>query len=142
MLIGMLNEGFVMQTRSAVHVMGLALAAGLLLSVSGCASWVGDMGPVNKASELAIDCKTDEALAQLDAVPFEKNLASAMGDLTRVVILRDAGRTAAAEAAQAEKNKHWHVDEKGAAESEKSTAEAVEKFREERLKKTGKRTCH
>lgn len=100
------------------------------------------MGPVGKASDLAIDCKTDESLAQINSVPFEKNLASAMGDLTRIVILRDAGRTAEAQAALAERNTHWHVDEKGAAESEKSISETVEKIREERLKKTGKRTCH
>lgn len=135
-------EGIVMLGKTTARGLSSAWVAGLVLSVSGCASWVGDMGPVGKASDLAIACKTDEALAQINSVPFEKNLASAMGDLTRIVILRDAGRTAEAQAALAERNTHWHVDEKGAAESEKSISETVEKLREERLKKTGQRTCH
>jgi hypothetical protein len=43
---------------------------------------------------LTIDCKTDEALAALNGAEWDNTIAAAIADLQRVVILRDAGRTA------------------------------------------------
>ncbi len=128
--------------RATTHcLLAVTLLIGIGSQITACSMIYGDFEPVKEANELAINCKTDEALAQLDQIPREKNVASAMSDLQRVVILRDAGRQAEADAALAERNKRWEVDEKTAAESEKSISEGVASLRAEREKRFGKATC-
>ncbi len=48
--------------RIAQSLTGLLLFAPLLTACG----WMGDTGTVKNATELAIDCKTDEALAALE----------------------------------------------------------------------------
>lgn len=121
----------------------LFIAAVVLLSLTGCGSGLkfGDIDAVNKASELAVDCKTDEALEAVNRADQGGGLGASIGDLQRVAILREAGRLAEADAAMAERNKRWNVNAKDAAEAEKSVDDAVEQIRVERQKKTGSRTC-
>jgi hypothetical protein len=42
----------------------------------------------------------------------------------------------------AERNRRWNADAKNAAEAEASVAKTVEKLRDERQKRTGRRTCN
>lgn len=125
-------------------VPALLLLAGSAFLLSACGSGLkaGDVGAVNEATELAIACKTGEALAAVDRATEGGGLGAAVGDLHRVVILRDAGRTAEADAAMAERNRRWNADAKNAAEAEASVAKTVEKMRDERQKRTGRRTCN
>ena len=79
--------------------------------ISACSVFkVGEIDAVKEANELAIACKTDEALAAVDRAMQGGGLGSGIGDLLCVVILRDAGRTAEANAAMVERNKHWDAD--------------------------------
>ena len=119
------------------------LLAGSANLLSGCGSGLkaGDVDAVNEASEVAIVCKTNEALAAVDRASGGGGLGACISDLQRVVMLRDGGRSAQADAAMAERNKRWGVGARAAAEAEKSVAESVEQMRYERQKRTGRRTC-
>jgi hypothetical protein len=117
-------------------------AAVVLLSACATSSFkVGDIEDVGKASDLAIACKTTEALADADKAAQGGGLGGAMGGLMRIVILRDAGRTAEADAALADRNKRLNSSAKDAAEAEASIAKTVEQLRAERLKRDGRSTC-
>jgi hypothetical protein len=122
----------------------LLVTASLVL-LSACASSssfkVGDVEDIGKASDLALACKTTEALAAADLAAQGGGLGGAMGGLMRIVILRDAGRTAEADAALADRNKRLNSSPKDAAEAETSITKTVEKIREERLKRDGRSTC-
>lgn len=119
------------------------LLAGTVYVFSGCGSGlkVGDVDAVKEANELAIACKTNEALAAVDRASGGGGLGASIGDLQRVVILRDAGRVSGADAAMAERNRRWNVDAKNAAEAEEAVAKSMEEMRVERQKRTGRRTC-
>jgi hypothetical protein len=121
------------------HRTALSLAAAVSL-LSACGS-VGDTTAVKQAAELAIDCKTREALAAVDRASQGGGLSSNIADLQRVVILRDAGRMSEADAAMAARNKRAGADAKAAAEAEQSVANAIEQLRAERMKQTGRSTC-
>ena len=121
-------------------LMILSLCAGAAMLLSACGLKIENTGAVKEAEELAINCKTDEALAALDRAKGEMSIAAAIADLQRVVILRDAGRTAEADAAMAERNTRWKADAKNADDAEKSVAQSVEQMRAERQKRTGRRT--
>ena len=60
--------------------------------LSACLFEFGDTDSVKEASELAIDCKADEALAAVDRALQGGGLGAGIADLLRVAILRDAGR--------------------------------------------------
>lgn len=117
------------------------MTAAFLLSACGSGLKLGDTDAVKEAEKLAIACKTDEALAALDRASENGGISASLGDLLRVVFLRDAGRMSEADAAMAERNRRWNADAKNIAESEEAVAKTVEKLREERLKQTGRRTC-
>ena len=116
---------------------GLLLAA---LALSGC-GMMGDTSSVRDASELAIECRTDEALAAVQRAEQGGGLSSYIADLQKVVLLRDAGRMAEAEAALAERNKRAEATTEEAAEAEEAVQESLAELRAEREKKTGSATC-
>jgi hypothetical protein len=101
----------------------------------------GEIGAVKEANELAIACKTHEALAAVDRAEQGGGLGASIGDLQRVVILRDAGRVAEANATMVERNKRWNADAKNVKEAEDAVAKSLEEMRAERQKRTGRRTC-
>jgi enamine deaminase RidA (YjgF/YER057c/UK114 family) len=103
---------------------------------------LGDTTAVREANSLAIECKTDQALAALDRATREGGLGAAVADLQRVVILRDAGRMAEAEIAMNERNRRWNADAKNVAESEAAVTKAVNELRANRQEKTGQTICH
>jgi hypothetical protein len=116
---------------------GLLLAA---LALSGC-GMVGDTSSVRDANELAIECRTDEALAAVEQAEQGGGLSSYIADLQKVVILRDAGRMAEADAAMAARNKRAEATTEEAAEAEEAVQESLGELRAEREKKTGSATC-
>jgi hypothetical protein len=116
---------------------GLLLAA---LALSGC-GMVGDTSSVRDANELAIECRTDEALAAVEQAEQGGGLSSYIADLQKVVILRDAGRMAEADAAMAARNKRAEATTEEAAEAEEAAQESLADLRAEREKKTGSATC-
>ncbi len=116
-------------------------ASACLLSACGTGLKVGDVGGVKEANELAIACKTNEALAAVDRASGGGGLGASISDLQRVVILRDVGRMSEANAAMAERNKRSGVDAKAAAEAEEAVAKSMGEIRAERQKRTGRRTC-
>jgi hypothetical protein len=102
---------------------------------------VGDTGAVKEASELAIDCRLEEALVAVRRAEDGGGLSSYIADLEEVVFLRDAGRTAEADAALAERNARMEGTDEAAAETEQAIEESLARLREEREKRTGSATC-
>lgn len=96
---------------------------------------------MKKANRLAIECETDKALAAVDRAAQGGGLGANIADLRRVVILRDAGRTAEANAAMAERNARAGADAEAAAEAERAVSKSLNDLRAEREKRTGKRVC-
>jgi hypothetical protein len=96
---------------------------------------------VKQASALAIDCETDDALAAVDRAAAGGGLGANLADLQRVVILRDAGRTAEANAAMAERNARVGANAKAAADAERAVSKSLADLQAERQKQTGRRSC-
>ena len=118
-----------------------ALLAILTLPTLAACGMVGDTGSVKDANELAIECRTDEALAAVVKAEEGGGLSSYIADLQKVVILQDAGRMAEAEAAMAERNKRAEASAEDAKEAEDAVAESLAELRAEREKQTGSATC-
>ena len=70
------------------------LLAILTLPTLAACGMVGDTGSVKDANELAIECRTDVALAAVVKAADGGGLSSYIADLQKVVILQDAGRMA------------------------------------------------
>lgn len=118
----------------------LTLAALVVPALAAC-GWMGDTRSVKDANKLAIECRTDEALAAVEQAEQGGGLSSYLAELQKVVFLRDAGRMAEADAAMAARNARPEVDAENAAEAEDAVAESLAELRKEREKKTGSATC-
>ena len=116
------------------------LTASIIAALSACGT-MGNTDAVKDATELAIDCQTDKALAALDRADQGGGLAANIADLERVVILRDAGRTSEAAAAMAERNARAGADTKARAEADEAVSKSLDKLRAERQKRTGSPVC-
>ena len=77
----------------------------------------------------------------VDRAAASGGLSANIADLQRVVILRDAGRMSAADAAMAERNTRAGADAEAAADAERAVSQAIEEMRAERHKLTGRRNC-
>lgn len=121
-------------------IQGALLLALALPALSAC-GMMGDTGSVKDANKLAIECRTDEALAAVVQAEQGGGLSSYIADLQKVVILRDAGRMAEADAAMAARNKRAEATTEEAAEAEEAVQESLAELRAEREKKTGSATC-
>jgi hypothetical protein len=124
--------------KQTVRRMILGLGAAALMT--GCGV-VGDTGALRDATDLAVDCRPDEALALLARAQEGGGFSSYMADLEKVGILRDAGREAEAQAAFEAYKARLEVDAANAAEAEQGVQEFVEKLREERRERSGSATC-
>lgn len=129
-----------MHTKIVAGKLGPLLAVLILPALSAC-GMIGDTGSVKDANELAIECRTDEALAAVVKAEEGGGLSSYIADLQKVVILQDAGRMAEAEAAMAERNKRAEASPEDAKEAEDAVAESLAELRAEREKKTGSASC-
>ena len=119
----------------------LVAVPALLLSACDNKLKVGDMEDVGKASNLAVACKTAEALSLAGDAKKDGGLAASMSGLVRIAILRDAGRTAEADAELALISKRINESPQDAAKTNASIDKTVENFRAERLKVAGRATC-
>jgi len=118
----------------------LCVAAFAITLLASCGS-LGDTGAVKEANELAIACKTNEALRAVDRAARGGGLGANIADLQRVVILRDAGRLSEADAALAERNARAGADAEARAHAERSVSKSLQDLRAERQKQTGRRVC-
>jgi hypothetical protein len=116
------------------------LTVSVIAALSACGS-MGDTGAVKDATELAIDCQTDKALAALDRAGQGGGLAANLADLEHVVILRDAGRASEAAAAMAERNARAGADAEARAEADQAVSKSLDELRAERQKRTGSPIC-
>lgn len=120
------------------HIAGAL--AGIGLALIGCSS-VGDTNAVKQANELAIACRTDEALALARQTASGTTLAGGLAELQAVVFLRDAGRTAEANRALAARNDRVGADAEARAETEQAVAQSLADLRAERRERTGQPLC-
>jgi hypothetical protein len=111
-----------------------------LLLLSGC-GFLGDTKSINAATDLAIDCSTDEALAALDKAEEGGGLSKYLAALEWVGILRDAGRDGEANEALAAYKALPEAASSSDEEIERSLDEFIEGLREERRERTGSPTC-
>jgi len=127
------------RTLSRVALTTLIGASSFTLLACGSVPATGDVASAKQAMELAIGCKTDDAVAASQRASASGGIGGGLGDVERVVILREAGRSSQADAARAA-----YLSKAGAgsaAELDKTTADGVERIRAERAKRTGKRNC-
>lgn len=118
----------------------LCVAAFAITLLASCGT-LGDTGAVKEANELAIACKTDEALRAVDRAASGGGLGANIADLQRVVILREAGRLTEADIAMAERNARAGADAEARAQAERSVSKSLEDLRAERQKQNGRRVC-
>jgi len=120
-----------------------AVALSTIVLMAGCGSTysLGDVSNVRLASDLAVACKTNDALAAAERAQGGGGLGAALAGLERIVILRDVGRNQEASALLAERNKRVQASAADAAKTEADINKSVEALRDDRLKKSGKRTC-
>lgn len=130
-----------MKLPNAVRLPIIALLGALPITFVGCGSTLkmGDTDSAKRAMELAIQCKTDDAIATSRIASQSGGLGGALGDMERLVILSEAGRTAQADAARA--TLLSGPGAVSAAELDKTTMQGVEQIRSDRAKRTGKRQC-
>ena len=113
------------------------LATGLL---TACGA-VGDAGAVREANDLAIECRTDEALAAAEQALEAGGVSMHIAGMIRVAILRDAGRDAEATQALADYLAMPDSVEMTEDDIEEAVGEFIRGFREERIDKTGSADC-
>ncbi len=111
-----------------------------IVSLSGC-GMMGDTGSVKSANELAIDCRTEEALAALEKAEQSGGLSKYLAGLERVGILRDAGRDDEAAKALADYKAQPEAATSDDAEIERSLDEFIAELRNQRQAKSGSATC-
>jgi len=129
-----------MTSSLAMSLRRTAVSTAIRLALSGCGT-IGDTWAIKDASEYAIDCQPDMALATLDRAQSKGGLSAYIAELEKIVVLQDAGREKESAAAlQSYHAEHGETAE-NRAKTEKSIQEALEELRDQRLKKSGQRTC-
>lgn len=124
--------------RAAAPAGRVLLLAALVPALAAC-GMIGDTDDVRDAYELAIDCRTDQALQAAGRATQGGGLASRLADYQKVAILREAGRTAAADAALRQLDAD--ADAETRTEAEDAIADNVKGIRDERQKRTGQASC-
>ncbi len=108
--------------------------------LTGC-GMAGDTQSIKSATDLAIYCRTDEALAALDKAQQGGGLGKYLSYVERVGILRDAGRTAEAEKALKAYMALPETASSDPEKTEKSIQEFIDEMRKERKERTGSASC-
>ncbi len=111
-----------------------------IVSLSGC-GMMGDTGSIKSANELAIDCRTDQALAALDKAEKSGGMATYLAGLERIGILRDVGRTEEADSAMQAYLSRPETSSTTREEIDASIDKFIEDLRQERLEQTGRAMC-
>ena len=123
------------------NLLWLLMLICMVMALSACSFFYGDIKSARKAIDLAIDCQTDEALNTLVETEEGGGIAAIMADFEREAILRDAGRLEEAEAVKLARDNRTDIDEKTKNDAEQSILELVQRIQEEREKKTGSPDC-
>jgi len=131
-----------MQTRTTTNhrspwILAVCVSTALLAS---CGS-IGDTESIRKAGDLAVECRTDEALAALDAAEASGGFSKYMASLERVGILRDAGRSREATKALQTYKAQPEMASSSDKEVEKSLTDFIDGLRKKRKQNTGSATC-
>jgi hypothetical protein len=131
----------------------LSLLAGLsatLALVGGCATQgrgapatitAANAPAAERAYYLALECRTNEALADNEAAGRAGGAASQLAAVERVIILTEAGRPASAAGARDAIVSKLGDDNARIAELDRMVAQGTEKLRAERNTRTGKAGC-
>ncbi len=109
-------------------------------SLSGCVTF-GNTDAVKQANELAIACRTDDALALTAQTTDTQTLAGGIAELQRIVFLRDAGRFAEADRLLNARNQRVSATAQDRAETESAIEESLTDLRSERRSRTGQSVC-
>ena len=129
-----------MGSSPALYFRQAAVLAAIGLLLSACGSF-GDTESIKAANEYAVDCQPDKALAALDRAQQGGGLSSYLAELEKIVVLQDAGRTREASAAlQSYYTDHGEAGDNHE-DTEKSINDSLTQLRDQRLKKTGQKTC-
>jgi hypothetical protein len=99
------------------------------------------MTDVKAANEHAILCQTELALQAADRAARVGGLSSYIGELQRVVFLRDAGRTAEATAAFDARNARAKASLEEVRTADRAVEQSVADLQAERRKRTGAPRC-
>lgn len=108
--------------------------------VTGCGT-LGDTQAIRDASELAVACRHDEALAMLDRAQGSGGLSAYIAELEQVVFLRDAGRYREAAELLEQRNTRAQASADDAAEAARAVAESLAELRKARAAEMGRATC-
>lgn len=118
-----------------------------MLLLQGCVSAGGGflssdgIADVKAANEYAITCQTELALASADRAAQAGGFGGGIGELQRVVFLRDAGRTAEAAQALDARNRRWKASAKEAQDADRAINRSLDKLHNERRTRTGSPQC-
>ncbi len=127
--------------------LGLLSVSAAAIALSACTTGntlqlsMGNTDAVKRANELAISCNLPGALQALEEAEASGGLASNVSQLQRVVFLRDAQRTAEANAALAAWNNATNATASDAAKTESSIQESLVELQAERRSRTGSASC-
>ena len=131
----------------------LSLLAGLsatLALVSGCATHghgahsaitSANAPAAERAYYLALECRTNEALADNEAAGRAGGAAAQLAAVERVIILTEAGRPASAAGARDAIVSKLGDDKAKIADVDRMVAQGTEKLRADRKTRTGKTNC-
>jgi hypothetical protein len=108
--------------------------------VTACGS-IGNMSAVKEGLQHAVDCKPEEALKAFSKAQADGGISGYMGQLERIVVLQDAGRSSEAADALDNYMKLPEAEGQSRSEVEQSISESLEELRSLREEQTGKRTC-
>ena len=112
----------------------------ILFALSACGT-IGDTAAIREASQYAVDCQPDKALAILDRAQQAGGLSAYIAELEKIVVLQDAGREQEAAAALKSYHAHHDQDPQSRENTENSIRDSLKELRDLRLKETGQRTC-
>lgn len=128
----------------------LAAAAATAAISAGCATQGSAKAPqitsanapaAERAYYLALECRTNEALADNEMAGRTGGAAAQLAAVERVIILSEAGRPSSAAGARDVILGQLGNDQARIAELDRAVAQGTEKLRAERKARTGKATC-
>lgn len=126
------------------HLPLLAAGALSLSLVAGCSTPTGPASTVpaaQRAFELALACKTNEALLDTDAAERSGGPGASLAGIERIIILQEAGRPSTAAGARDVYIGKLGNDKAKIDELDRNVASGVAKLRSERKARTGKESC-
>jgi hypothetical protein len=121
----------------AVGALSLSLFAGCSTPTAPAAN----VPAAQRAFELAVACKTNEALLDTDAAERSGGPGSSLAGVERIIILQEAGRPATAAGARDVYIGKLGNDKAKIEELDRNVASGVAKLRAERKARTGKESC-